>query len=84
MAAGRCQRCSENGSGRRLLERDLIETSASIIGRNTPLTLYPAVQFEALESWIKRAFFNPQQIVGQLLDQLCDGIPMYDDSISFC
>src|SRR6202023_4438321 len=54
----------------------LIETSAPVVGREAPLALDPAIQLKPLESRIKRAFFDAQQIVGQLLNQLRDRIPM--------
>ena len=54
----------------------LIETSAPIVGREAPLTLDPAIQLKPLKSRIKRAFFDPQQIVRQLLNQLRDRVPM--------
>ena len=54
----------------------LIETSAAVVGRQAPLALDPAIQLQALESRVERAFFHPQQIVGQLLNQLRDGIAM--------
>ncbi len=54
----------------------LVETSPPVVGRQAPLTLDPAIQLEPLESRIKRAFFDAQQIVGQLLNQLRDRIAM--------
>src|SRR3954447_2622717 len=54
----------------------LIETSAPVVGREAPLALDPAIQLKPLEGRIKRAFFDAQQIVGQLLNQLSDRIPM--------
>src|SRR5258708_37457459 len=54
----------------------LIETSAPLVSRAAPLALDPAIQLKALESRVKRAFFDAQQIVGQLLNQLRDRIPM--------
>ncbi|SPE25188.1 hypothetical protein SBA6_100006 [Candidatus Sulfopaludibacter sp. SbA6] len=55
---------------------ELIETSAPVVGREAPLTLDPAIQLKPLESRVKRTFFDAQQIVGQLLNELRDGIPM--------
>ena len=54
----------------------LIETSASVVGREAPLALDPAIQLKPLQGWLKSAFFDAQQIVGQLLNQLRDRIPM--------
>src|SRR6185312_776811 len=76
--------CSRNLSiTRRLLDQmltalgsELIETSAPIIGREAPLALDPAIQLKPLESRVKRAFFDAQQIVGQLLNQLRNRISM--------
>jgi len=45
----------------------LIETSAAVVGRKTPLPLDPAIQLKPLEGRVKRAFFDAQQIAGQLL-----------------
>src|SRR5882672_10528945 len=56
--------------------RELIETRAPVVGREAPLTLDPAIQLKPLEGRVKRAFFDAQQIVGQLLNQLRDRIPM--------
>ena len=54
----------------------LIETSAPVVGGDAPLPLDPAIQFQPLKSRVKRAFFDAQQIVGQLLNQLRDRIPV--------
>src|SRR5712692_3868774 len=55
---------------------DLIETSAPVVGRQTPLPFDPAIEFQPLESRVERSFFHPQQIVGQLLNKLSNGITM--------
>ena len=54
----------------------VIETRAAVVGRESPLALDPAIQFQALESGVQGAFFDAQQIVGQLLNPLGDGIAM--------
>src|SRR5262249_11465616 len=55
---------------------ELIEPSAPVVGRHTPLTFDPTIQFKALKSGIKRTLFDPQEVVGQLLDELRKRIPM--------
>jgi hypothetical protein len=51
-----------------------IEAGAAIVGRNAPFPLDPTVQLQSLQRRIERAFFNAQNVVGQLLNKLSDGI----------
>src|SRR5208282_3835179 len=52
--------------------RQFIEASAPIIRRQAPFAGDPSIQFEPLEGGIERALLHPQEVVGQLLDQLRD------------
>jgi hypothetical protein len=58
------------------VRRERVEASPAITGRQTPLPFDPAIEFQPLESRVERSFFHPQQIVGQLLNQLSNGITM--------
>src|SRR5262249_34880312 len=50
----------------------LVEASAAVVGRETPLALDPAIQFKPLESGVEGAFFDAEQVVGQLVNELRD------------
>jgi hypothetical protein len=54
--------------------RQFVEASPPIIRRQAPLARNPSIQFEPLQRRIERALLHPQQIVGQLLDQLRDRV----------
>jgi hypothetical protein len=44
--------------------REFVETGSPVVGRDAPFALNPAVEFEALESGIKGAFLDLEDVLG--------------------
>jgi len=53
---------------------EFVDTHAAICRGDTPLGLHEIFLEEPLESWVERAFFNLEKIIGSALDVLDEGV----------
>jgi hypothetical protein len=53
-----------------------VEAGSAVVSGESPVALDPAVEFEALEGRVERAFFNAEEVVREVLEDLGYGIAM--------